>query len=494
MVKKKAVVLTVFVLSSIIVLLSFAVCHQRKATPPPLFELQTIIPLTTTTEPTTEPISVPAILLKEPKTKKEKLRYELEEELVKKDFPEEAKTFIRECFKQLYKYYPTWRFMYKDLPSREEYIRDNLINVIPNIPEIEMVKAGTARANDLTDVASAFTEQDFRVRVVYEDPTVATEEQHLSDLELLLHEFAHCETPNVFNPLPYEQSEELRQWFTEGEATFHSKFMFPLTSNQDSAWMIRNESNTRTINYGKTTGVGYMFNLYSYENLVYLAGYDTVKQVGHHDGVSLVRHTITQKYGKEEEQAFWELLCYINDSWDEAWNTDALYESAVQLQNMLLDFIKQDIRALDPNNPEEIQKYMDVYRGYKLKIMPSVGDDEYNLYTNEVFEVDETDELLIDKIEEAHLYSFSKNRKLNRMAIKSILYADNETHGEPFGDYLPTNICGTQYSYEEYRAKGESRGRLKAVYPYEADSDFSIDMYFEFNETELLSIDNSLYD
>ena len=80
------------------------------------------------------------------------------------------------------------------------------------------------------------------------------------------------------------------------------------------------------------------------------------------------------------------------------------------------------------------------------------------------------------------------------MAIKSILYADNHFHGEPFGNYLPTNINGTEYSYEEYRAGGEPRRRIKAVYPYEARSDFDIDMYFEFNETELLSIDNSLYD
>lgn len=125
--------------------------------------------------------------------------------------------------------------------------------------------------------------------------------------------------------------------------------------------------------------------------------------------------------------------------------------------------------------------------------MPSVQDEEYNFYTNEDFEVDAADELLIDKIEEARLYNYSKNRKLNRLAIKSILYADNNYHGEPFGNYLPTTISTTEYSYEEYHVGGESRGRIKAVYPYEAGSDFDIDMYFEFNETELLSIDNSLY-
>ena len=313
-------------------------------------------------------------------------------------------------------------------------------------------------------------------------------------LELLLHEFAHCETPNVFNPAPYEQKETTRYWFTEAEATFHSKFMFPLSTNQGSAWMVRNESNTRTINYGKTTAVGYMAPLYTYENLVYLAGYDVVKEVGHHDGVSLVRHTIAAKYGVAQERALWEAICYLNDNWDDNWNTDALYESAIRLQNMLLTFIKQDVQALDSSNAKEIQKYMDVYRGYKLKILPSVEDDAYNLYTNEVFEVDALDELLVDKIEEAHLYSFSNNKKLNRMAIKSILYADNHFHGEPFGNYLPTNINGTEYSYEEYRAGGELRGRLKAVYPYDTESDFLIDMFFEFNETELLSIDNSLYD
>ena len=473
-------------------------CNSSKVLPLPVLEPQTVIPWTTTTEPsentTEQTTTLPKYLQKEPKTKKEKLRYELELQLLAKDFPEEAKTFIRECFKQLYKNYPTWRTAYKDLPGREEYIRDNLINVIPNIPEIEMVKTGTARAKYLEDVAPALTEDDFRVRVVYEDPSTVSEEQHLSDLELLLHEFAHCETPNVFNPAPYEQKESTQNWFTEGEATFHSKFMFPLTANQDASWMIQNESGTRTINYGKTNGVGYMFNLYSYENLVYLAGYDTVQQVGHHDGVSLVRHTIAEKYGKQEEQSLWELLCYINDNWEKSWNTDMLYESAIRLQNMLLEFVKQDIQALDPHNPKAIKKYMDVYRNYKLKIMPSVQDEAYKLHTNEVFEIDAADELLIDKIEEAHLFSFSNNKGLNRMAIKSILYADNNSHGVPFGDYLPTTIHGTEYSYEEYRVGGEPRGRIKAVYPYDTESDSLIEMYFEFNETELLSIDNSLYD
>ena len=254
-------------------------CNSGKDLPLPVLESQAALPWTTTKPSETseaETTTLPIFLQKEPKTKKEKLRYELELQLLAKDFPEEAKTFIRECFKQLYKNYPTWRFMYKDLPSREEYIRDNLINVIPNIPEIEMVKNGTARAKYLEDVAPALTEDDFRVRVVYEDPSTASEEQHLSDLELLLHEFAHCETPNVFNPAPYEQKESTQYWFTEGEATFHSKFMFPLTADQGGGWMIRNESNTRTITYGKANGVGYMFYLYAYENLVYLAGYDKV--------------------------------------------------------------------------------------------------------------------------------------------------------------------------------------------------------------------------
>ena len=156
--------------------------------------------------------------------------------------------------------------------------------------------------------------------------------------------------------------------------------------------------------------------------------------------------------------------------------------------------VKQEIQALDPHNPKAIKKYMDVYRNYKLKIMPSVQDEAYKLHTNEVFEIDAADELLIDKIEEAHLFSFSNNKGLNRMAIKSILYADNNSHGVPFGDYLPTTIHGTEYSYEEYRVGGEPRGRIKAVYPYDTESDSLIEMYFEFNETELLSIDNSLYD
>ena len=477
----------------LLVFFSLAGCTPKKKQTLPAPELLSVSSLTTTIEPAktqTEAAPSTTIPPKEPKTKKKKLREELELRLAEKDYPEEAKTFIRECFDQLYRNYPTWKTAYRDLPSREMYIRENLIDVIPRIPEIEMIRTGTARAKELEQVAPAFTEQDFRVRVIYGDPATVSEEEHLEDLELLLHEIAHCETPHVFNPAPYEQKESTQYWFTEGEATFHSKFMFPLSPLQSAAWMISNTSGTRTLSYGKTTGAGYMFAQYAYENLVFFAGYDVVKQVGHHDGVSLVRHAIAEKYGKAQEQAVWETICTLSDSLEKAWNTDASYRLAVKLQKMLLDFWKQDIRALHPGEPAQIRQFMDLYRYYKLKIMPAVEDDHYNLLTSETFDLDSVDDLLIDKIVEADLFHFSKNPNRNRMAIKSILYADNQLHGEPFGDYLPATISKTQYTYGEYRAGNEIRGRLQAKYRESWKSGDAIVMVFEFNESQLLRISN----
>ena len=97
-------------------------------------------------------------------------------------------------------------------------------------------------------------------------------------------------------------------------------------------------------------------------------------------------------------------------------------------------------------------------------------------------------------IVESHLFSFSNNPKLNRMAVKCILNADNSFHGEPFGNYLPPNIKNTEYSYTEFRTGNETRGRVQAVYlePHEDVTD--VYMFFEFNETMLLNITNSLYD
>lgn len=66
-------------------------------------------------------------------TEYNRLLSKLKKELEHKTFDEEVNMLFFELFDQLYKNYPTWQQGYRDLPSREKYITENLINVVEKI-------------------------------------------------------------------------------------------------------------------------------------------------------------------------------------------------------------------------------------------------------------------------------------------------------------------------------------------------------------------------
>ncbi|MBR3552522.1 MAG: hypothetical protein IKN72_03930 [Clostridia bacterium] len=389
------------------------------------------------------------------------LLFRLNEKLSKRNFPELANTFFLDSFSLLYETYESWQIIYKDLPDIADYIQENLIDVIDQIKKIEMIDKDSKEGKRVLEEvdALAFT-SNHSITVLYKDPEIANEKEHTEDLELFLHECAHCSNPQLINQRYYCNNATINDWFVEGEATYHSKFINPLMTEYSACWSIVSEDGTKQIEYKKETGIGYLVNLYAYENLAFLAGYDAMHAVGRYADLYYVLDTIAENYGAELEKQIWNTLCKWYNSYKANYQSDKSFQLAVDLQNLLLECIKQDILALDANNPEQVKKYMEVYRGYKLKIMPQILDEDQKLYTNQYFHVDELDELLIDKIEQSGAMQFSEDSKMNRLALKAVLYADNQWHVRDdniISAYLPPNIKDTEYTFVPQDEKHNQR-------------------------------------
>lgn len=422
--------------------------------------------------------------------KYEELLEMLNKKLETTNFPKIAKEFFQESLYRIYSNYEGYQKVYKDLPSVQEFIYKNLIKVIDNINEIEMIDIDSERGKALLEngAALAFTDEDFNITLIYKDPKLADEEQHSEDIKRIIHECAHCEMPQVFNPEFFDDDENTRYWWTEAEATFCSEFVNPLTTRKTAMWSIANTNGDKIIEYGKSDGIGYLVDLYAFENSAYLAGYNVAKGVGHDKKISAVREAIAKKYGEQTSQGIWDALAKWYSSYSENWKSDKTYNLAVDLQNKILECIKQDIQNLDINNKEQIKKFMDVYRNYKLKIMPQVFDEGHNLCTNQVFNIDDLDELLINKIVESGAMKFSSNNRINRMALKCMLFANNEMYtGEGIRmTYLPSNITDTEYNFMEYDIDGHHEGYM--IMKYKGQEDEFGRICFIFDENNIINI------
>ena len=135
----------------------------------------------------------------------------LNEELAKKNFSKEANDSIREILDKLYKNYPQWQGVYRDLPNVSSYIESNLINAIKNIPEIEIIKADSEEGRIFIDAGEPLGttgNETNNIRMIY-----LGGEEHDKDLERLYHEIHHGgvqtdkSNSTYFNP--YEELEEI---------------------------------------------------------------------------------------------------------------------------------------------------------------------------------------------------------------------------------------------------------------------------------------------
>ncbi len=378
-----------------------------------------------------------------------KLLNNMNAELNKKDFSKEAKEAFKDVLDSLYKNYPTWQSVYKDLPPVEEYIENNLINTIKDINSISIYDANSEEGKKLQEEGEALGKVDanWNITMIFRG-----EEEHQEDVERFFHEIIHIKQKNiVFNDSYYNGNEELRTIILEGSTTFNQKFVNPLTPKVGGTWAIANEKGTRKLNYNNDTGIGYLVELNAYENLVYLAGYNTMDKVEKGEiSLSELKGTIAENYGQNKSNKIWDKMTEWYGTYkSEGWQSDKAYQTGIEVQKLYLECIKQDIEQLNHN---QIEKYMDIYRNYKLKNLPQVLDSNENNITNEIFDIDTLDNLMVDKIVEANVMNFTSNEQENRKAIKAVLYASNEAYYDTSGiyqnKYLPSKIADAEYKYE----------------------------------------------
>jgi hypothetical protein len=383
----------------------------------------------------------------ESKAKYNELLNKLNDELDKKDFSKEANQAIKSVLDNLYKNYPTWQVIYKDLPPVEEYIQNNLIDTIKNINSLTIYDFESEMGQKLQEEGHAFGETDSEMNITM----IFSDRGGADDIESTFHEIIHCKQKKIlFNEEYFEDNPELRLLILEGSTTFNQKFVNPLDVKVSGSWGISNESETTTIKYNKDNCIGYLVELNAFENLVYLAGYDTIDKVEKGE-ISLpeLKDKIAQNYGRTKANKIWSTIREWYNSYNEAWKSDKTFKVAIELQELYFDCIKQDVNNLKPN---QVKEYMDIWRGYKLKNTPQIEDSDDRNITNEFFDsIDEIDELLVDKIVESNTMYFTPDEEMNRATIKAVLFASNKGYYDFDGIYediyLPPTIKNTNYKY-----------------------------------------------
>lgn len=334
-----------------------------------------------------------------------KLLEQLNNELSKKSFSEEVNKLFLDTFEALYNNYSSWEKGYKDLPSKAEYINNNLTNVIKNIDKVDFYKRNSEKANKLIEEGlpiawTEVTEDDkLKITIIAEPSTTEDKEARVEDIENFSHEIIHCKEKSItFNSEYFNGYEELEQLFTEGGATFHMKFIKPSTAEAAGSWLISDENGEINIAYTKDNCQGYLVEMNAYEKLVYLAGYNVIDKAEKGEvPLSALKDTIAEKYGEKQVDEFLQTMKDWYTEYLNSYKGEKIYNLAIDLENQFLDFIKQDIESL--KTKEEAKKYKSKYDFYMTKNLPVVTDTQsYQDLTREKFDIETLDKMLEEKL------------------------------------------------------------------------------------------------
>lgn len=376
---------------------------QRETTT--LEELTTQREMTTRKEQTTQ---------KETTTKKavsteyDRLLSKLKKELKQKTFDEEVNMLFFELFDQLYENYPTWQQGYRDLPSREKYITENLINVIEKIIFIEFYEEGSKEANKLDEkgYSSAWTsfdeDRNLKVGIIAKKSANADIEERTNAIECFFHEIIHCKQSFLmdYENDYFKDNEEVEALYLEGGATFHMKFTKPFDLIVGGIWSVENEQGDLTINYGKDNCSGYLVDLNAYEKLVYLVGYNMIDKIEKGElPISAVKNSIAEKYGEQQASEFINTMKDWYVEYQNNYKGERIFNLALELENQFLNFIKQDIESLETQIDAE--NYKQTYDFYMLRNLPRIENESIQPHkdlTMEFYDIETLDKMLEEKL------------------------------------------------------------------------------------------------
>lgn len=331
---------------------------------------------------------------------------EMYTELDKKQFVYEVNMLFKETFDYVYKYYSGWEKGYRDFPTRAEFIRSNLINVIKDISEIEYIEVGSEKADKMYEegMTSAWVEvgenSELKIVIIAEKFGTEYKINRNHDIECFLHELGHCKAKNLYYnyDVYYNGYPDFVDIMDEGMATFTQKFASSAEEDFHGYWSISNSERKYNIEYKKNNCIGSLINMNACEKLVYLVGYKTVEKVEKAEQpFSIIPDAIAEKYGEQRASKFISTVKDWYVAYNGNWCSDETYNLAIELEKQFLDFIKTDIEAL--KTKKEAKAYKPVYDLYINRNLPEVVVNEtYENISFDVFDIGELDMMLDAKL------------------------------------------------------------------------------------------------
>lgn len=389
-----------------------------------------------------------------------KLLEEFNNEFNKKGFDKISYKYLRAVFDNIYKNYDDWYETSKDLPTKEKYLKDNIINNIKNINTINFYSEDSkeGKENIAKGEASGYTDDNFNIVLIYGNDEEDT-------IERTAHELNHIDQKNiVFNNQYFKGYEYLRQIIIEGGASTNMKYANQLKTEKMASNFI--EYNNYELQYKADTGSGYPKEMNIYNNLQFLCGYDAMENLKEGKALSTLETTISKKYGNDISNTIFKELKNMYNA-KENNNTKAEMESAIRLQKAFLNCVEKDISNLNTKN--DVKKYTNIYRAYKLNNLAQVYKEEQNI-TNEYFAIDSLDEKMMNKILQTNAFKFSNDQNKNKAIIKSLIFTTPEEFEQEYDYiYVVPNLNNAKYAVKDGKLilnyiDGSSNKEVTVVY------------------------------
>ncbi len=408
-----------------------------------------------------------------------------------KKFPKLAVRMLRDILYYEMIYYPQWRSVYPDFPTTAAYVKENLIDVIPLITKIRLIdlntREGRKMSREVDWVALTSTQGDVNVITMFFDSGIWDQPAYAYEqtLATLAHEIRHVRDykARLYTEFPTGTMEKI---FFEGASNFHERHVLPMATYQGEWQTVTNSRGVKMM-FDRETGGAYPYYQSFFDSLIYFACYAVVDAVGEGKSPDAVRRAIAKRRGEETAETVWRILKKLPAAPNKAKDPDKLFFMALKFFRLLTSCVTQDIRALDVEKPDEIRRYMDVFRNFKNKVLPYIQDDSGKVATDVYFNTRKAEQILINKIlKSGALPQIYENKALNRQAIREMLYCDEYEYRILFShEYLPPTIAQTNYTfsvYEEPFAEGYE-GLLTMSYKNEHDTDVLVYCYFDEERT-----------
>lgn len=368
------------------------------------------------------------------------LLFELNNEIKKKNFNTISSTYLKAVLDNIYKNYDEWKQINKDLPKKEDYIKQNIIDNIKNINSLNFYSKDSeeGKKNIEQGKALGYTDKNLNITMVYGD----NDSEEVT--ERLAHELEHINQRKiVFNNDYFKGNEYLKKIIIEGGATSKMKYSKPLKTEKLSSDVIT--ANGYSLEYKNNNGEGYSKEMNLYNNLEFLAGYDVMQEINEGKPIENIKKAISNNYGQSIAQSIFNQLENLYN----ATNNNSKMNFSVELEKLFLECISKDIGSI--KNENDAKKYANVYRAYKINNLPKIYKNDKEC-TNDYFGIKKMDQLLAKKLVEEKAFNFSSDNNTNIKIIESLLYTTNEEFAQINPDYegiyLPPNLCTVKYKVE----------------------------------------------